>query len=281
MEVRQPLQSIPEGLDAVYVYGELDLMLDHLARIHAATPDVPVVFNSTLDGRRTRRLWIAERLAEYRTIHPNTWAGAFTAWGRDFIGRELAVVTPKIIRRPTVTDGSRNIMGICVGEAAKLGTPRFVHPQAHEAIRELVTAGHDVWAYDHYSIDAAASVKEQFPGLRIVSAPGDRLHEWLQQFKVFLSFAANETFAMVPMEAMGCGVPLLYAPLPQSLDEYVGGAGIRWTTVPELLAGVSLLSGEKAWLAYSEAGMRRAAEFAPEKQGYPLLWALTGATRTA
>jgi len=127
-----------------------------------------------------------------------------------------------------------NAVNVCIGEVGKLGRRKMVGDlsvqEAIDAIRPHVPPHAKIVAYDRY----ANKNTPKFSNLSIEKPGPKGFLPWLRQFRVFVSLSKYESFNMVPAEAIGLGIPVMYRRMPQSLDSYIGFAGIGFDSVEEL-----------------------------------------------
>ncbi len=80
--------------------------------------------------------------------------------------------------------------------------------------------------------------------------------------RVYLHAQNYCTFEMLPVEAMLAGVPVLHIDMPQSLNDYIGNAGVRFATANDVPGALkSLYHQEKVWTLFSEMGRARSHDF--------------------
>jgi glycosyltransferase involved in cell wall biosynthesis len=169
------------------------------------------------------------------------------------------IVVPKTIRQapPTPVKPYEARSGVCLGELSKIHNERFTQLDLAEVIAKLNKAlpGVPIIAYRQYG-DCKAPVK----GLTIVpSATYPKFISWLSTLRVMVVLTRRATYEMVPLESQGVGTPVVYPPMPQSLDTCVGDSGLRFNSVDQLVQQVTHLYQKKnLWQQYSQAGRANA-----------------------
>ena len=70
------------------------------------------------------------------------------------------------------------------------------------------------------------------------------------------------TFEMMPVEAMSSGTPVCYIDMPQSLNSYIGQAGLKFDNIEEMLWSVrKIYNSEDTWKALNRAGLAKGGSF--------------------
>lgn len=148
--------------------------------------------------------------------------------------------------------------GIFIGDVAKLSDPRIVGNDATERISLLRSAIPEAKIYGirQYipKYDIPPGIDEVWP---FMSA--SELMTRLAHVRLMVSFPKYATYEMVPVETAAIGVPVLYPDMPQSLNEAIGLAGVRYRDTFDLInSAQTLYRNPLVWRQYSQAGIRRA-----------------------
>ncbi|MFD6814918.1 glycosyltransferase [Enteractinococcus coprophilus] len=149
--------------------------------------------------------------------------------------------------------------GIFVGDVAKLSDPRIVGPLVPDMLRKLRAAIPEakIFGLQQYKskYDMPKGIDEVWPFM----SPAD-LAMRLTRVRLMVSFPKYATYEMVPVEASALGVPLLYADMPQSLNEAIGFAGYRYRDTFDLINSAQAIYRDPIlWRQYSRSGINRAA----------------------
>ena len=199
--------------------------------------NIPVLVNGNWDDHPNCVNWIIHKTDQLSKIG-KTWR-----W---------AVYSPWVIADPRLNKISRWIqplphhvnsidifarcdaVNVCIGEIGKLGRPKMVGDfsvqMAIDKIYSHLPKNANIIAYDRYSDKDTPN----FFNVKIERPNPKHFLSWLQQFRVFVSLSRYESFNMVPAEAMGMGIPVMYRRMPQSLDSYIGFAGMGFSSIDEL-----------------------------------------------
>jgi len=266
--------AIPAKTDLVWVYGETRFVPELLTQTRARR--IPLIVNSTHDGRPIRTKEIIGRSKGwgdgiYQIVFTDAAAAAYVR------NQVPVVVIPNLFRgcppnlRPSA---SPNRNHICIGDVKKALTPRFVGGfDVRKALQTIAETFPDieVWGYRQYGLGKTDTPKELH-----ISPFQESLPKWLSQFRVFVSFAQHETFAMVPLEAQAVGIPVLYRPMPQSLSAYLGPSAISFTTEDELIDSLrEVYYREDIWKQMNRASTWNAKSKSPAVMGAILHLALS------
>ena len=262
--------TIPEGTDLVWVYGEID-HIPEIAKMTRAL-NIPLIVNSTHDDRNVRRQAIGKRS---RAWGAGVYQVVFTDAAAASYKSTPVVMVPNLFKADfTEYPGFAERKGICIGDAKKLLTPRLIGGlNARDALQAIAEAFPDVevWGYEQYRTQGT-----DIPDTLRVAPFQAQLPRWLSQFRIFVSFARHETFAMVPLEAQAVGTPVLYRPMPQSLSAYIGPSAVSFRTIDELIAALrEAYFNETIWDQLSEAGRWNARSRSPDVMGALLHLALS------
>jgi len=148
--------------------------------------------------------------------------------------------------------------GIFIGDVAKLSDSRIVGEHVQYYLRSLRAALPEapIYGLQQYKskYKVPAGIDEVWP---FMSA--QELAQRLAKIRLMVSFPKFATYEMVPVEASAMGVPLLYQDMPQSLNESVGTAGIRYRDSFELVNSAQVIYRDsQVWRQLSIAGIQRA-----------------------
>ena len=148
--------------------------------------------------------------------------------------------------------------GIFVGDVAKLSDPRIVGPNVQTYIDQLRAQLPEakIFGIQQYKpkYKIPTGIDEVWPFM-----PAEQLMARLVNVRLMVSFPRYATYEMVPVEASALGVPLLYQDMPQSLNETIGLAGVRYKSGFELVQSAKTLYRDpQVWRQFSRAGIRRA-----------------------
>lgn len=174
--------------------------------------------------------------------------------------RDRMVVMPKTIQAvPNLKDtpfGQRS--GVFLGDFAKLINPRTA-PDALKYIKALKKelSGEKLYCVSYHKPDLnfSSNVLDMVEILPYT----ENIIELFSSFRVYVHLQRNCTFEMLPVEAISSGLPVAYVDMPQSLNEYIGAAGLRFTSPEDLARKASFVyRSPQVWKAYSRSGMHRA-----------------------
>lgn len=237
--------------------------VEEIVRHHAALGR-GVVVNLTLEGTHARSAQVAAWLEEWDAAFPGrVVALTFAHSARMMAGLERVqdhlIELPKTIAippPPTATfEGSH---GVFVGDVAKLVQPHLLGggPAREwiDAIREALP-GVPLFGVRQYTplTEPDFELDETWPFLK------HDLSERLTSARLMVAPVKHLSFEMLPVEAMGLGLPVVYRDMPQSLSEYIGLAGVRIERPRDLLDVLPPLYHDKAvWTGFSQAGALRA-----------------------
>lgn len=228
--------------------------------------EVPLIINANWDDNPRREVWLKWAISAIEQISSKvfwaSWAPGFlTAQGLQGYHHRLVSVMQPTPLAPRATP-SRSLPwdkreAICIGEAGKLGRKRYTGafsvPKCidliHERLGDVLIRGYNQykasWSHDQVKFVKTRSTT--------------KFHEWLSGFRVFVSLTRFETFSRVPAEAQALGVPVVYRPMPQSLNARIGMAGIPACTEAEVADAVAYLyRDQEAWETFHTAGLAMA-----------------------
>lgn len=262
------------GVDVVWHYGDPTLLLELYKDSQEA--GVPFLVNSQFEGGRFQSGFV-EHVIKYQA--PEMFFVVFTDHARTALG-ELsyrAVVLPKTIRGhddDSIPAKLTSRRGICIGELAKIRTPRLVDGVGLEdvvAVLKRAAPQEEVFTYAQYTTDEHEHVK----GTMTLPKPREKMMAMLGSLKLFVALSSRETFYMVPAEAQLMGTPVVYPSMPQSHSEHLNSTAALYDNLDELEVVVRrLLSSPDVWHSYSKAGMRNAIAHNLVHTGYALDMAL-------
>lgn len=238
-------------------YKEVHKIVEH----HAAR-GVPVLVNLSEDSHPQRTAVIARVMEEWQHRYKGlVRMMAFTpAVQNEPLYREFAhniVAIPKtLIFSPTKSAEFESSNGIFVGDVAKLSDSRLVGGFVQEHIDRLREALPEATIYGvrQYTprYEIPSGVDEVWPHL-----PADELAERLSNMRLVVNLVRYATYEMVPVEAAGLGIPVLYPNMPQSLNAALGLAGVQYTSAYDLASSAQLLYRDPLlWRQYSRAGKK-------------------------
>jgi len=224
---------------------------------------IPVALNLSLDLNETRD----GQIREFLNAHggdPNLFVISFTNEVTQLPQysdiKDRMIVLPKTIRTTpdirTVPYVSRK--GIFLGDIGKLSNPRLTdNPVPYlKAIKDILGDDVPLSCVQQY---ASSNINEEIKELVTVLPYADDVLNLFSRFRMYVHLQRYCTFEMLPMEAVSSGLPTAYIDMPQSLNEYIGNAGIHFTSPEELARKVNFVyKNEKAWSAYARAGTHRA-----------------------
>jgi len=76
---------------------------------------------------------------------------------------------------------------------------------------------------------------------------------------------------MLPIEAMSAGTPVCYIDMPQSLNSYVGMAGLKFEDLNQMIWGLKkIYNSEETWMNLSESSQAKADTFGYESSSIQL-----------
>lgn len=176
------------------------------------------------------------------------------------LAENQVLVIPKTITVPNNRQRDAVIYeqtsGVFCGDLSK-----FLNPEATPHAEELFTALRAVVPINELNFVTQYQVDElpgYMDGVKVHSYSED-IHQVIRQCCVYVHLNQWRTFEMLPVESMLAGVPVMYIRMPQSLDTYIGDAGVRFEDADELESRLpALLFDKEVWTAYAERGRMRA-----------------------
>lgn len=221
------------------MHGRFTRDVDNLNKIieSANSLNMPVLVNGNWDDHPNCVAWIINSTNRLSKIG-KTWRWAvYSPWV--VADPRLEKISEWIQPLPHHVNSIRqyascDAVNVCIGEIGKLGRSKMVgNFSVQEAINTIsshLPKQASVIAYDRYSDKDTP----EFVNLRVERPNPQQFLPWLQQFRAFVSLSRYESFNMVPAEAMGMGIPVMYRRMPQSLDSYIGFAGVGFNLIDEL-----------------------------------------------
>lgn len=244
-----------ERPDLLWVFGSES---DSAAFVDiAANWEVPVLLDSGYNSSRARNLIIVRKMQE---VDPTGSRGVFfntfttTALFDPLLEsiRDRLVALPHPFKRTPSTTPFSGREGICIGDVGKMTSPQRTGIDPFPVIEKLLEKGYPVIGLHQYP-----PVRKIPEGIVVKPYKHALFQESLAQFRVYVAFTQHETFGMVPMEALAAGTPVVYPPMPQSLSEYIGPAGLCYRDEDDLVELVELLyRNEFVWNGMSASGVR-------------------------
>ncbi|WP_036970186.1 FkbM family methyltransferase [Promicromonospora kroppenstedtii] len=239
-------------------YAKVDEYIAHHAALGRA-----LIVNMSLEGHQERTEWIRDRLLYWRGVYPGqVYAMVFTNAAKhlpEFAAvQDQIVVIPKTIEtlapEPVTFEGTE---GVFVGDVAKLVDPRIIEGDIHEWLGALRKAlpGVPLYAVQQYKpkYDVDLGIDHVWPFMK------DDMSQKMSSMRMMVSFAANLTFEMVPLEVASLGVPVVHRVMPHSLSEYFGVSALEVGTPSDLAALVGeVYHNPLVWRSFSDAGAHRA-----------------------
>ncbi len=222
----------------------------------------PIYFNPSFNLDPARTAEIARFAA---LLPPQDGFFVFTRAAKDLLGQAVPerplLVVPKTIKpsdpnlshlKTSPPEGKQ----IFLGDLAKLLDPSLT-PTAQAWSQRLS---------DRFGAQAMTVVEQAktdrprtfLEGVKILPHQSAIL-DAIKKCRVYVHLSQFCTFEMLPVEACYSGVPVVYIDMPQSLNTYIGDAGLRVSNEQELEEAVSLLmENDEAWQAYSARGILKA-----------------------
>jgi len=275
ISLKEPHRARGLSPSLIWIFGDLE-EAGELCRI-AKAKSIPILLTSTYNSHPSRSRELVQFFTEVSVEHPTgTFLGVFSYGSReDVCFAEFAdklVTIPHPFKVSTQTKSFETRQGICIGDVGKASLSRLVgQADPLAAVREILSRGIPVTGYRQHA------PKEALPeGLTVKPFLREGFQETLSEYRLFLNLTRYETFAMVPLEAMSVGTPVVYPYMPQSLTEYIGPAGLCYRNPQELVELVyKVYSDETVWTGLSKGGelVAKAHEFL---LGARLLVALQG-----
>jgi hypothetical protein len=185
---------------------------------------------------------------------------ALTVFNSESLRRATRWSGPSIVVHPPVEVGQHRCSGdriTLVNLAALKGGGVFAQiAQRMPDHRFLGVRG----GYGRQVDQTAANVEVAAPTHRMVA-------DVYARTRVLLMPSKSETWGMVAVEAMACGIPVIASPTP-GLRESLGSAGIfaDRRNVDEWVAAIRRLDDPDEWQTASERSLERAAELDPAPQ---------------
>jgi FkbM family methyltransferase len=239
-------------------YAKVDEYIAHHAALGRA-----LIVNMSLEGHQERTEWIRERLVYWRGVYPGqVYAMVFTNAAKHLpefaTVRDQIVVIPKTIEalapEPVTFEGTS---GVFVGDIAKLVDPRIIDGDIHEWLGALRKAlpGVPLYGVQQYKpkYEVDLGIDHVWPFMK------NDMSQRMSSMRMMVSFAANLTFEMVPLEVASLGVPVVHRVMPHSLSEYFGVSALEVGTPEDLAALVGeVYHNPMVWRSFSDAGRHRA-----------------------
>lgn len=238
-------------------FGEVESIVDHHAKLGKT-----IVINLSVNEKDSRYNSIVKKMQQWESLHGTlVRLMVFTTAMLDKPElrpiRHLLVVMPKTIDlapAPYADFGSSE--GIFLGDVAKLSDASLMDHSVHEWIAAIREALPNVPLF---------AVRQYIPRHHVdldIDVVWPFLHEdfsdKLSKMRLMFTPIRYATFEMVPAEAAGLGVPVIYTPMPQSLSEYLGLSGVQVSSPSELAAVLPDLYYDPAvWRSHSTAGFHR------------------------
>lgn len=222
----------------------------------------PIYFNPSFNLDPARTAEIARFAA---LLPPQDGFFVFTRAAKDLLAQAVPdrplLVVPKTIKPsdPSLSHLKTSPPAgkqIFLGDLAKLLDPSLT-PTAQAWSRHLI---------DRFGAEAMTVVEQAktdrppafLEGVKVLPHQSAILNA-IKKCRVYVHLSQFCTFEMLPVEACYSGVPVVYIDMPQSLNTYIGDAGLRVTNKNELEEAVSLLmENDEAWQAYSARGILKA-----------------------
>lgn len=263
-----------ERLDALIIYtgdqGAQDFYAVEYALDTALEMKIPTVVNLSIDMNPSRTAEIIEMMNS-KMHDENLYLMAFTQEiidHEDFrpIRDRMLYVPKTILTTPQISERAFHVReGIFLGDIAKLSNERLTSDAMAylQAIRDTLGAHVPLYCVEqYYSEDIDPDIRAMVNVLPYQ----DNVLNLFQRFRIYVHLQRYCTFEMLPVEAMSSGLPVAYIDMPQSLNEYIGICGLRFTNPQELASKMHFLyNNPVAWKGYSEAGIHKAISVSYEK----------------
>lgn len=229
----------------------------------AAKAGKQVYVNLSYNLKPSRDDWISSRLDTWaKKYGTKVKACVFTYAGTQ--APALTAVQSNLLCIPKTIDFDRSIRaqfsqtdGIFLGDLQKLLNRQLVGGQIEDWIDALREALPEAKLY---AVRQYGGKIDRELGLTVLPyTTGLEWEQWLAMRRLACCLTPHATFEMIPVEAAGLGVPVIYKPMPQSHSETLSVAGICVETPAEFARACAMLYRDPTiWGMYSEAGRLRA-----------------------
>ena len=177
----------------------------------------------------------------------------------NIVGENRTMVIPKtIVPWSNSEKGFFDREGVFLGDIAKFVNPDLT-PYAEEIIQLIKSElGCSINFVSQYSVD---KIPEYLKGCNIIPHSRD-ISRKISEFRVYIHPNRFCTFEMLPAEAMSSGIPVCYVDMPQSLNQYIGNAGIKYETPKQMIsAAKKVYNSLEIWNSLNRAGISKGASF--------------------
>ncbi len=247
--------ELPDEYDLVWLYGDHKKAANCLEIARKA--GVPMLLLSNYNGRRERSKTVSTLAHSLDGGRGDFYLQVFTHMVTKALPNAVMVPQPVQFREAEGLPEFEERKGVCFGEVAKLIKPQHTGRwPVQETITRLTEAGYECWAYRQYS-----TTRGYPEGLHVHPYQDTGMLDWLATMRVFVHLTKHETFAMVPLEALRVGTPVLFQNMPQSHSTYLGHAGIQVEDVDDVVAAVAYLHDPVRWASYSQMAQRQGGVF--------------------
>jgi len=275
LEIDTPIADLVEAVKTVNLNTKLDAVIiytgDQGAQDFYACSQivdaclahkVPTAINLSFDFYPERDAEIREFMNSYRH-DPNLYALCFTEELRHHARyadlKSRMIVVPKTIRTtPDPTERHfKDRRGVFLGDIAKLSNPRLTpDPIAYLDALDEALGGEPLYCVSQYASD---SLDPELLERIQVFGYHDNVLNLFRRFRLYVHLQKFCTFEMLPFEALSSGLPVAYCDMPQSLNEYIGSAGMHFAN-PEELARKARIAyfNQPVWSAHVQSGIFRA-----------------------
>ena len=279
IDIESPISEILDSINSsafeiVFVYpGDL-FAQDYfpveniIKNINENSP--PVYYNLSFNMEDKRTEYIRDT---YKRIRKKDGIFVFTDEAKYLLENKHDIdnimVIPKTIKTwVKITNNYSDTTGIFMGDLAKFTDP-YLTPNAEE-ILSLIRKNFNCQISFVSQYGSPKDAPDFIKSCKIYPY-SSKINDIIANHRVYLHSNRYCTFEMLPIEAMSAGTPVCYIDMPQSLNSYVGMAGLKFEDLNQMIWGLKkIYNSEETWMNLSESSQAKADTFSYESSSIQL-----------
>lgn len=261
------LSAAVKGADVVWIYPgdpeRPDFESVESLIGESAEAGKQVYVNLSYNLRPSRTAWIVNRLREWKSNYGTRVKACLFTYSALQVSdlqsvRSNLVCIPKSVEYDRTSDANfGETEGIFLGDLQKLINRELVGGDIEEwidAVREQLPYV-PLYAVRQYG----GVIDRELPVEVVPYTQGVEWESWLSERRIVACLTPYATFEMIPIEAAGLRIPVVYRPMIQSQTESLSVSGIQVSTPEEFAQACKMLYTDPVlWTSYGTAGRYRA-----------------------